>query len=91
MGATPYSYSHIGPQQQDQVVEQRLQQYEMEHYSHTLNRMALEQASDIPPEDKRQQIEQIDRTLASLESSIETHRREQDRLRQTTQAAPAED
>jgi hypothetical protein len=69
-------YEFLTAEQRLQIVEARLQQYEAEHYGHSLNKRALEGSSDIPEADKQQQLEQIERTLASLESSIDLHRRE---------------
>jgi hypothetical protein len=78
--AESFEYGAIGPGEQLQVVESRLQQYELEHYSHALNRMALVEAEDVSDDDRAVQLEQIDRTLASIERSIALHRRERERL-----------
>jgi hypothetical protein len=74
-------YEQLNADEQLQIVEQRLHQYEAEHYGALLNRRALEQASDLSAEDKRRQLEQLDRTLASLASSIQLHRAERESIR----------
>jgi hypothetical protein len=77
----PFTYEHLAPEAQRQIIDQRLQQYEAEHYGYTLNRMTLEQAVDVSPEEKREQLDLIDRRIASLETSIALHRAERDRHR----------
>ncbi|MEA2443117.1 MAG: hypothetical protein QOJ12_409 [Thermoleophilales bacterium] len=74
-------YEYLGPEERLQIVESRLRQYEAEHYSHSLNRRALELSVDVRDEDKRIQLAQIDQRLASIESSIELHREELARTR----------
>ena len=75
-----FTYELLDDGSRLQVLESRLRQYELEHYSHALNRGALELASDVAEEDKRAQLEAIDRTLASLEASIRQHRAEREKL-----------
>jgi hypothetical protein len=77
----PIDYEHLSGAEREQIVDQRLHQYEAEHYGAMLNRRALSEANDIPDEDKRAQLEQLNRTIASLESSIRLHRSERDRIR----------
>lgn len=72
-------YEALTPQQLLQIVDGRLAQYEAQHYETSLNRMTLEQANDVSPEDKAQQLEQMERVLKSLESSIALHRQERSR------------
>ncbi|MEA2495168.1 MAG: hypothetical protein QOJ29_3079 [Thermoleophilaceae bacterium] len=72
----PLSYQYLSPEEQVQIVESRLRQYEAEHYSHLLNRRALERSVDLPDEDKRLQLAQLDQRLESIERSIELHRDE---------------
>jgi hypothetical protein len=76
------TYEYLGPDERLQIVESRLRQYEAEHYSHSLNRRALELAVDLPEDEKHAQLRQIDQRLASIERSIELHR---DELARTTQ------
>ncbi len=75
-----FEYERLGPEQRAQIIERRLQQYEAEHFEHSLNRKALEQATDLAAEEKVRQLAQIDTALENLERSIELHRVELDRL-----------
>jgi hypothetical protein len=72
----PFQYSRLGADQKRQIIDSRLAQYEAEHYAQSLNRRTLERAVDVTDQEKDRQLEQIDRTLASIESSIELHRQE---------------
>lgn len=75
-----FRYEALSADQRFQIVERRLQQYEAEHFEHSLNRRALSDATDVTEEERAQQLDQIDRTLDNLARSIELHRSERDRL-----------
>ena len=71
-----FTYELLTDEQRQQIIDGRLSQYEAEHYATSLNRRTLEQATDVTEADKRLQLDQLDRVLASLESSIRLHREE---------------
>ena len=75
-----FQYEALTDQQRVEIIDSRLAQYEAEHYSAQLNRMPLEQATDIADADKHQQLAQIARVLESLETSIAIHRDERARI-----------
>ena len=76
MTVADFPYETLTPERRREIAQARLSQYEAEHYSQSLNLRALERASDLPEHDKQAQLEQLRRTLASIEASIALHREE---------------
>ncbi len=81
MSENGFEYEALTPADRLRIVEDRLRQYEAEHFGHRLNRSALERAIDVPDDERAAQLDQIDRTITSIERSIELHRVQRDELR----------
>lgn len=72
--SSPFEYRQLTPDDQVKILEARLQQYEAEHFEHSLNRESLAQATDVTDDERRHELDRLDRRLRSIEASIEVHR-----------------
>lgn len=63
-----HTYRTLTAEQQEQLKQQRLAQYEAEHYNHELNKIAISALPD--GEDKDQALRETDAAQATIEAAI---------------------
>lgn len=63
-----HEYKTLTAEQQQQMLQQRLAQYEAEHFNHELNKMALASQPDSPA--KEQVLTQAAEAQATIEAAI---------------------
>ena len=63
-----YTYKHLTAEQREQIIDQRIAQFEAEHFSHSLNKNAL---SELPNSaEKTKALAESDAAQAGLEAAI---------------------
>jgi hypothetical protein len=75
-----FEYSVLSTEDQVRIVEERLRQFESEHYANALVRKSIEHATDIGEEQKVALLAETDEKIATLERAIAIHRDERDQL-----------
>lgn len=67
-----FEYSSLTEEQRKQIIEDRLRQFEAEHFNHELNKLNLETLPDS--KEKQEQIKAADEAQSTLEQAIKAHR-----------------
>lgn len=75
-----FEYESLSPRDMLAIAEQRLHQFESEHYTNKLVRSSLEAATDLDAQQRQELIAEVDQKLATLERAISMHRAEKQRL-----------
>lgn len=69
-----HGYQTLTDEQRQQMIRQRLVQYESEHYNHELNKMALSTQPDSPSKEKAlREAEEAQEVIEAAIASLEAH------------------
>lgn len=79
-------YTTLTTEEKQTILENRIRQFEAEHYNNALNKANIE-ALNLPSEAVAEQIKQVDANLTTLESSITATKKE---LSKVKKAKPVE-
>jgi hypothetical protein len=67
-------YQNLTDEQKATVIEQRITQYEVEHFNTSMELMSAETATNITEEERAQRIEAHKAQLENCEALIEAHK-----------------
>lgn len=77
-------YTTLTTEEKQAILENRIRQFEAEHYNNTLNKVNIE-ALNLPSEVAAEQVKQVNKNLATLESSLDATRKELSKVQKDKQ------